>query len=64
MTKKTFVAVAKGFAAQLKALESNQVLPQASCRWQIQQCAEMFCTIAECENSRFDRARFLAACGF
>jgi hypothetical protein len=50
MTKKTFVAV----AATVAKIE-NLVARRAA--------AENFCVLFAKENPRFDRARFLAACG-
>jgi hypothetical protein len=50
MTKKHFVAMAQ---------EINQMSDRESARI----AAEAFCRVAHTANSRFDQARFLAACG-
>jgi hypothetical protein len=58
MSRKHFVAVAADFKILLDGLDS----PEA--RFVLEAAARRLCdTFAEC-NARFDRARFLRACGF
>lgn len=67
MTKKTFIAFAAGFKSRLVQLNDNENLSgeaKEAARLAIYDCARMFAHGAESANPRFDRARFLAACGF
>lgn len=61
MTKKHFVAMAKLFRARImgeRGAGNNHAGIEA-----IFKVIEDFCTLAKSENSAFDRARFLTACG-
>lgn len=67
MTKKSFVAIAVGFKSRLVQLNDNEYLSfeaKEAARIAINDCALTFAHIAAQDNPRFDRARFLAACGF
>ncbi len=59
MTKKTFVKVAKDIRAIVDAAGKSKI-KRNQARQQADYMAELFGN----ENPRFDRSRFLAACGF
>lgn len=66
MIKKHFIAIAAGFKRQLlQATKEAETRPEllSSCL-AIRNCAAMFADVAASENPRFDRTRFLSACGF
>lgn len=69
MTKQHFVAIAAGFKNQVEALSqlpTNAGYTPAMREFGlnvIKDNVAMFCNVASDANPRFDRARFLAACG-
>lgn len=70
MTKKHFIAIAATIRAQLDGLnteiiqnidsDENPACQQAET---VEETARRLCDVFTNENPRFDRARFLAACG-
>lgn len=58
MSKKHFVAIAAAFRAELNAYAASPVACEG-----IEQTARRLCETFAAANPRFDRGRFLAACG-
>ena len=69
MTKRHFEAIASGFKNQIEALAhlpTNAGYTPTMREFAlnvIKDSVAMFCNVAQDANPRFDRARFLAACG-
>jgi hypothetical protein len=63
MSKKHFVKIAAMFKANLELAGTAENSAQESARAAVRTCAQDFADIAAKDNSAFDRARFLAACG-
>ena len=63
MTKKHFLAIARilNDAALINLTTAGEVAVNSDTRWRI---AASMATVFYQENPRFDRDRFLAACGF
>jgi len=61
MTKKNFIAMAKLFRARIEAeREAGNNMAGLEAIFKV---IEDFCTLAKADNSAFERARFLNACG-
>jgi hypothetical protein len=63
MTRKHFIQFAKSIAYELDVLDSDPAIAAIQ-RESIKRVALVFASIASGSNDRFDRDRFLAACGF
>lgn len=63
MTRKHFIQFAKSIAYELSILDSNPTIAAIQ-RESIKRVAIVFASIASGSNERFDRDRFLSACGF
>lgn len=59
MTRKHYVAMAVSITEAIEAANDDQAVTAALFR-----IASDFCDMAKADNPRFDRTRFLAACGF
>jgi len=66
MTKRHFEAFARRIAADIAALDDTSwATPKdrAAASYAAHYAARTFADIAQADNDRFDRVRFLAACG-
>lgn len=65
MTKQHFIAIAAEFKDRLNMARAKDAehLTQDMCQRAVEGVIHGFCNVAETFNPRFDRKRFLAACG-
>ena len=61
MTKKHYIRVADAFAASVRQTPDNN--DRTAHFTALREIADRLCAVFSMENPRFDRARFLAACG-
>lgn len=64
MTKKHFIEIARSIALHLKYALSDDVATATIQRAEVQRMAKLFADVAAADNGRFDRDRFMSACGF
>ena len=66
MTRKDYVSVANILNVELLCAEltpENSIETLETIRYHINSIANTFCKVASADNSNFDKARFLGACG-
>lgn len=64
MTRKTYVATAAVVRRELDGLAGMATVPATLCRLTLLGTAEGLADMFAADNPRFDRDRFLDACGF
>lgn len=67
MTKKDYIKMAEVFRDEKERLETNDSLSagkQADCLLELSIMVGKMAYMLQCDNPRFDRQRFLSACGY
>jgi len=64
MTRKHFEAVARAIREEVDSLDEIHTVARVMCRLSLLGVAERLADVFAEESGRFDRDRFLTACGF